>query len=135
MNREIKFRAWDGSTMEEITNLYWFEEEGVHGFDGIGHNKKYKLMQYTGLKDKNGKEIYEGDVATKQSARGNDIIGDVYFDQGMFRIRWGLMKGGKLADSGRTDGVHQYLSSVLTGGWEVIGNVFENPELLERSGL
>ncbi len=69
MNREIKFRAWDGQYMELIEDLYWFEENGVHSlnWDGDGskfrgHNQAFELMQFTGLTDDYDKPVFESDV-------------------------------------------------------------------------
>jgi uncharacterized phage protein (TIGR01671 family) len=119
-NREIKFRAWD--KMEEmvyIDDFYWFEEEGVHDSNGEGHYCHYELMQYTGLKDKNGKEIYEGDII------GNTKYSEMYPKQIVFY-------NGSFGFWDKEDSIpeffmlYRYLSSR-----EVIGNIYENPELLK----
>jgi uncharacterized phage protein (TIGR01671 family) len=63
MSRELKFRAWDGKQMHENVSIVDGEaiKYGYHGTAWINDAKAGIPMQYTGLHDKNGKEIYEGD--------------------------------------------------------------------------
>lgn len=67
MSREIKFRAWCENTksMEhDIQNVY---DSTQSNFGGYLNNKWWEVMQYTGLKDKNGNEIYEGDILRRNN--------------------------------------------------------------------
>lgn len=57
--REIKFRAWDKE--KKIMFNWSFTEQGLYPQDFF-NNDNYQVMQYTGVNDKNGKEIYEGDI-------------------------------------------------------------------------
>ena len=149
--REIKFRLWDKDynymiepedihprvTSECITGdgkvLEVIENNSYMGtdinFDDISNNRI--LMQYTGLKDKNGKEIYEGDIVTNKTKifsgngfKGKDLImlvewyqGECFYSLSVYDEEyWGLKK---LTKSSASD-------------IEVIGNIYDNPELIRK---
>ena len=122
MNREIKFRAWDEDRKvmvldfsKEITYEIIFSSDDENMFCGNfmdnGDWQEPKLMQYTGLKDKNGVEIYEGDICNRYHLKGV-----VVYHNGMFILQ---------------DGFNEPLMNELYG-IEVIGNIYENPELLNK---
>lgn len=132
MNRVIKFRAWEnfdnkmyncvvGNTdkMDDdwTCPLVWDEER-----EEWLHSDTCVVMQYTGYKDCEGKEIYEGDILEKEGywrAR-------VEFDNGSFMIRD--------ADSVRYSNriCNEPIGVFGMFGWKVIGNIYENKELLEE---
>lgn len=117
MNREIKFRAWDGEKMTGQIRLEF--AHGLRlistsdlGFGMIGDDKCI-IMEYTGMKDKNGKEICEGDIVKNEFTSINKIV----FSDGGFKVTSGTSVG-------------NYLGHFVEN-LEVIGNIYENPELLE----
>ena len=110
MSREIKFRIWDK------INRMWLRCFNVNLFD-IGDLPNVELMQYTGVKDKNGKEIYEG-----------DIIICKYGPQIAMEVKW-VDEGFRTL--GKYDG-DNYVGFVKNNA-EVIGNVYENKNLLEEN--
>ena len=122
MSREIRFRAWKES---ESRMVPWDELCSDGEMLALALNKIYlaDVMQYTGLKDKNGVEIYEGAVvkALEASERGDGSYDDV-----IMKVEWcGEFYTWKLKEVGLN---HWYY--LRDFDLEVIGNIYENPELL-----
>lgn len=122
--REVKFRAFikQLKLVVPVTDLYFeCKEVECDLTNGQGETSVYsineiELMQYTCLKDKNGKEIFEGDVVITDEADGLD---QVKYYKGAFYIE-------SLSNHNFGD---ELLSDLIV---EVIGNIHENPELLEK---
>ena len=133
--REIKFRAWDNKNKKWLLG---YEYHNLGGFSMFGEtvlmgewsntldmflferngykNTDLIVMQYTGLKDKNGKEIYEGDLS-KNYYKGEWVILEVVWNPlGMWSVKW---KDGYLNN--------YHLNSQRM---EIIGNIYQNPELI-----
>lgn len=128
MNREIKFRAFDKEKKEmcPVVRLTWPIPETPD---------LSEIMQFTGLLDSKGKEIYEGDIVRIcRYANQPDyemIIGPVEFYEGTFVV-------GLIHHSQEEIGGYYGLLNDYTDGWEifeVIGNIHEHPELLVNHGL
>ena len=109
--RDIKFRAYDTETKEmsyDFLDNAWLKV--------AIHSPYVELMQYTGLKDRNGREIYEGDIVQHREENGTI---EYHSETAMFVVEF---------DTWITDFDH------INGcDLEVIGNVYANPELLEVS--
>ena len=123
--REIKFRAWDKEEKEvhEWDDLIPSVDLGYLFSNELGEYDEYELMQYTGLKDKNGVEIYEGDIV-ETVYNGEVFAGVVVYDLSEvdFKVTDGKEKYGRN---------FQYLTGNDEN--EVLGNIYENPELLEET--
>lgn len=115
--REIKFRAWYNGQMHDVTG-YWWEEMGYNSHD-LNEGFDHPLMQFTGLKDKNGVEIYEGDIVEHRN-----FIKELL---GIYEVQWGQF-GFTLFDPTSPNTLSHYISPDLL---EVVGNVYENKDLLE----
>jgi len=119
--REIKFRAWDEKKkkMFRVACIDWDQflilDEDLQAFK----MNLTPLMQHTGLKDKNGKEIYEGDIVKDERRQSDHCIGGkqvVKFEDGAFL----------------PFAVPLWEGTMDVEGCEIIGNVWENPELLKQ---
>jgi len=131
MEREIKFRAWNNGMYYDVVlcNGLWTDnmrEDRWHSGD---------IMQYTGIKDKNGKEIYEGDVV-KMTTPDNEDFGpdEVLTGAVIWRShKWKFDSGVKKALGQRDWSDYASLSAQveLMTEFEIIGNIHESPELLK----
>lgn len=115
MKREIKFRVWDGEKIvslsraftNDLVTIQHNDDDSDWANDLDGTYSFVELMQYTGLKDKNGVEIYEGDVIAYYHANQECHREEVSWRAVGFNFLF------------------------CTSVYEVIGNIYENPELLE----
>jgi uncharacterized phage protein (TIGR01671 family) len=139
--RTIKFKAWDTANKKWLSQVPYLEyllddpeaavshhdidEEGAlfwypNNCLGPDHNGRIKYLQFTGLKDKNNKEIYEGDIV------------EINFNDGLnpnriCRVEWGH-HGWELfyKNSNERPAYYNHFDGLI-----IIGNIFENPELLK----
>jgi len=128
----FSFRAWDKGRkqMERIDSLYWFEENGVRDGSGIGHHAEYVLMQCTGLRDKNGTLIFEGDILKcfmGKSAAGLKLYANraILFSDS----EKGFVKAKNERNGYTLGGCQTYVFK--SEDHEIIGNVYENLDLLD----
>ena len=143
--REIKFRAWDKKIGRWVKNDnaefdYWLiwpkggielidcddgQKNGFHEHCVSYIKDRFILSQYTGLKDKNGKEIYEGDILDRCGVVKH--ADRVQFISGMFVVHSEYNIAGYVVN---TISLNDYINNLIDG-CEVIGNIYESKDLLE----
>jgi len=144
--RQIKFRAWDKEEKRMVHFGNHFYVGGTNDLCFIGedspNNMKELLMQYTGLKDKNGKEIYEGDILDVDIIMGEDEKrgvhstdkGIVIFKNGCFNLD--IISVEYYGSLARIDnegwGEDILINIIFENEPEIIGNIYENPKLLKK---
>ena len=126
--RPIKFRAWD-KVKEIFTNyqivdgMLYFMDKYTGVWNRDDKEKRFILMQSTGLFDKNGVEIFEGDIV--ENTTQIVYLGD------RFEVSWnGIYACFQLLNGGKSSNIpleEDFMS------YEIIGNIYENPELLEAT--
>lgn len=128
MNRDIKFRAWvkDRKAIFEVVLINYVTKKVTYLFERVGHllnirHEKFndiELMQYSGLTDMMEKEIYEGDILFESFG---ERYYKVVFLNGSFRAEF----EGDFEE-------HSFdLIDVVAQGCKIVGNIYENPELLK----
>ncbi len=125
MNRDIKFRAWD-EVSEKMLNWNEFLDTNMKNTFIAPESTGLILMQYTGLHDKNGKEIYDGDIITCKQYIGGNFV-DYHLEKGFVEF-----KDGEFGVH-REQGYYLSIKKLLEYNYkiEVIGNIYDNPGLLE----
>lgn len=135
--RDLKFRAWDKEN--KIFQPVCVDTNGnacIFGYAGL-EIKFDNIQQYTGLKDKNGKEIYEGDIIrrTYKASHYLNIIEEYDYIE-TIEVKW----DDDNLSYNIPNNVFSFFSSPATHSlnpnglpmFEIIGNIFENPELINK---
>ena len=126
--REIKFRAWSkllnkmlshedlNKTLKDLTKIEYIA--GIF----LPLNSDVEVMQYTGLKDSNGNEIYEGDIVKIEDYFCGDLIGNIVYDE---------TTAGYVFNKGNERNYFQMTLDLEDYVYYVIGNIHENKDLLD----
>jgi len=130
MNNRFKFRVWDKLAKRMIYPHNDNQQHFIIDLNGRFHNLQngsggddYVIQQYTGLTDSNDDPIYEGDILKNHYDVGNNIIGQVLYesDHGGYIFQWKRKGRGQYYKNLNCDVAFESV---------IVGNIFENPELL-----
>lgn len=135
--REIKFRAWDTKQRKMFYNVESMYEDDPTGMFGKTNSPRFlcfgecldevkkgiiELMQYTELKDKNGKEIYEGDII--KTGAGDIAVVEHFIGKNICSIISGFNINFKIIQCTDQGSIHE-------STWKIVGNIYQNPELIK----
>lgn len=150
--REIKFRAWDKNN-KIMHHDVEFIRSGTEGNDWIifksdkqkladekvldnpYFQQQIELMQYTGLKDKNGKEIYEGDLIKFTEIDEDSCFGRE--DTNVVEVQWleDIAQFRAIFKSGRRTELHFVVKLPTVVSCEIIGNIYESEHLIDNTDM
>ena len=144
-NRELKFRVWDKRFKQFIDDKNYESDEIIFAWTPFGilspkdYQNDIEIQQFTGLKDKNNKDIYEGDIVAFTEWGVPESWVHNYLNDGLKIVKWSLNAGGDYPFAGFT--FIKYNAGDLDIGvlvdcmniqyCKVIGNIFENKDLLK----
>lgn len=129
--REIKFRAWDKINGMVYNPAFQVLSAGQFEINRCFEQDYPKFMQYTGLKDKNGKEIYEGDILNTNTFRAKAVTPYIV-EEALPFIKLVNAEGWAYDNGDYYEG-----GNIMSHEWkkfEVIGNIYENPAELMKTG-
>lgn len=127
-----KFRAWD----EKQKYMAYQGTPDLETLQSFFHHFGNKpLMQFIGLSDMNGKEIYEGDIICNYQYQEWDWRGVIKFSHGIFGAEWlsNIKNQSMVGSWGQRHNLRKLDDDILERNI-VIGNIYENPELLNSTG-
>lgn len=131
--REIKFRAWDKVSKLMVDDFYIHSAMGIGGGGLLSNKADYILMQYTGLHDKSGKEIYERDILRfKSYSQLDSVLGNPMTEK-IKPIFWNECK--LCFWVGDTDTGFRPDIETDDNNFEIVGNFYENPDLIKIYSL